>query len=68
MSASPGGPVRRDQTVAEIGARWPRTQDVLRTSGINHCCGAHLTLAEAAAAAGVDLERLLARLEAAVAP
>jgi iron-sulfur cluster repair protein YtfE (RIC family) len=27
--------------------------------GINHCCGAHLTLREAAASAGVALDTLL---------
>ena len=31
----------------------------MRDLGINHCCGAGLTLAEAAAAAGVAVERLL---------
>ena len=30
--------------------------------GINHCCGAQLTLAEAAAAAGVPLQALLEAL------
>jgi iron-sulfur cluster repair protein YtfE (RIC family) len=31
----------------------------MKEMGINHCCGAHLTLREAAAAAGVPLEALL---------
>jgi iron-sulfur cluster repair protein YtfE (RIC family) len=30
--------------------------------GINPCCGAHLTLHEAAAAAGISLDALLAAL------
>lgn len=51
-------------TVAEI-SRDSRALDVLKQAGINHCCGAHLTLAEAAAAAGVPLIPLLARLDAA---
>jgi len=55
---------RATLTVGEIG-RDPRALDVLKQAGINHCCGAHLTLAEAAAAAGVPLPPLLARLEAA---
>jgi uncharacterized protein (DUF2249 family) len=55
---------RATLTVGEIG-RDPRALDVLKQAGINHCCGAHLTLAEAAAAAGVQLPPLLARLEAA---
>jgi uncharacterized protein (DUF2249 family) len=34
----------------------------MRQKGINHCCGAHLTLTEAAAAAGIALEELLSAL------
>jgi iron-sulfur cluster repair protein YtfE (RIC family) len=34
----------------------------MKEMGINHCCGAHLTLREAAATAGVSLEALLAAL------
>jgi iron-sulfur cluster repair protein YtfE (RIC family) len=34
----------------------------MKEMGINHCCGAHLTLQEAAAAAGVPLDALLAAL------
>jgi len=34
----------------------------MKAMGINHCCGAHLTLQEAAAAAGVPLNALLAAL------
>jgi iron-sulfur cluster repair protein YtfE (RIC family) len=34
----------------------------MKEMGINHCCGAHLTLREAAATAGVPLEALLAAL------
>ena len=55
---------RSHMTVGEIG-HDPRALEVLKQAGINHCCGAHLTLAEAAAAAGVPLPPLLARLEAA---
>ena len=35
---------------------------VLERFGLNHCCGAHLSLREGAAAAGVDLDVLLAAL------
>jgi len=35
---------------------------VLERFALNHCCGAHLSLREGAAAAGVDLEVLLAAL------
>ena len=34
----------------------------MKQMGINHCCGAHLTLREAAASAGVPLETLLTAL------
>jgi iron-sulfur cluster repair protein YtfE (RIC family) len=32
--------------------------------GINHCCGTHLTLTEAAAAAGVAVDAVLRALNA----
>jgi hypothetical protein len=35
---------------------------VLERFGLNHCCGAHLSLREGAAAAGVGLPELLAAL------
>jgi iron-sulfur cluster repair protein YtfE (RIC family) len=54
--------VAADQTVGEIAGRSPRALEVLQRFGINHCCGARLTLAEAAASAGVDLRVLLAAL------
>jgi len=47
-------PVRAEQTVAEVAEH--------RAGALNHCCGAHLTLREAAAAAGVPLDALLAAL------
>jgi iron-sulfur cluster repair protein YtfE (RIC family) len=54
--------VRSDTTVATAAHRSAGTLAVLEARGINHCCGAHLTVAEAAAAAGVDLASLLAEL------
>ena len=51
------------RTVADI-SRDPRALEILKEAGINHCCGAHLTLAEGAAAAGVALAPLVARLDA----
>ena len=53
-----------ERTVAEI-ARDPRALEVLKAKGVNHCCGAHLSLREAAAAAGVPLDEILAAIEAA---
>lgn len=58
--------IRADETVGDITHRRPQAMDVLKQRGINHCCGAHLTLREAAAAAGVPVETLLAALNEAV--
>lgn len=52
------------RTVAGVVAERPERLEILKTLGINHCCGAHLTLTEAAASAGVPLDRLLAALAA----
>jgi iron-sulfur cluster repair protein YtfE (RIC family) len=52
-----------ERTVAEL-TRDPRVLEVLKAKGINHCCGAHLSLREAAAAAGVPLDEILAAIEA----
>ncbi len=49
-------------TVGEI-VRRPGGLPVLERLGINHCCGAQLTLAEAAAAAGVPLAEILRALD-----
>jgi iron-sulfur cluster repair protein YtfE (RIC family) len=54
-------PIRAEQTVGEV-VHQPGALDVMQRLGINHCCGAQLTLSEAAAAAGVALETLLAEL------
>lgn len=60
--ATPLSPVRPEQTVADVAGQRPGALDVMKDMGINHCCGAHLTLREAAAAAGVSLDALLAAL------
>ena len=54
-----------ESTMAEI-ARDPRARAVLGQLGIDDCCAAHLTLAQAAAAAGLPPAELLRRLELAV--
>ncbi len=53
--------VNPDVTVDEIKQR-PGALEALQRLGINHCCGGHLTLRAAAAAAGVELPALLAAL------
>lgn len=54
--------VRADQTVGEVARHRAGALEVMKQMGINHCCGAHLTLGEAAAAAGVPIDVLLAAL------
>jgi len=54
--------VRAEHTVGEVVQRDADALEIMKQLGINHCCGAHLTLREAAAAAGVSLEALLAKL------
>jgi len=52
------------EKVGDLVRREPGAREVLQALGINHCCGAHLTLAEAAAAAGVCQGALLDALGA----
>ena len=54
-----GAPITADLTVGDVARRYAGALDILKEMGINHCCGAHLTLREAAASAGVALEPLL---------
>jgi iron-sulfur cluster repair protein YtfE (RIC family) len=63
-SRSSGFAVTAERTVADISHHLPGAAEVLASKGINHCCGAHLTLGEAAASAGVSLESLLDALRA----
>jgi iron-sulfur cluster repair protein YtfE (RIC family) len=51
-----------DERVGDVG-RDATALAVLERFGLNHCCGAHLSLREGAAAAGVELTRLLRALE-----
>jgi iron-sulfur cluster repair protein YtfE (RIC family) len=50
-----------ERTVAEV-SKHPGALEVFERLGVNHCCGAHLSLREAAAAAGVSLDELLRAL------
>ena len=58
-------PITAEQTVAEVSKR-PGAAEVFQRLGVNHCCGAHLSLREAAAAAGVTLDQVLSALGEAV--
>jgi iron-sulfur cluster repair protein YtfE (RIC family) len=55
-------PVRPEETVGEIVQRDPGALEIMKQMGINHCCGAGLTLTEAAASVGAPLASLLAAL------
>ncbi len=54
-------------TVAEIARRWPATGRVLADYKIDLCCGGKHPLAFVAGKHGVDLKKILAELEAAIA-
>lgn len=57
-----GAPVTADLTVGDVAHRYAGALDTMKEMGINHCCGAHLTVREAAASAGVALDALLIAL------
>lgn len=50
-------------TVGDV-ARDAAARAILERFGVNHCCGAHLSLRESAAAAGVPLDDILIALNA----
>ena len=58
--------VSADLTVEDVAHRGASTLAVLKQVGINHCCGAQLTLREAAASAGVPIDTLLKALNEAL--
>jgi len=71
-SGSPASPptklplaITPDQTVGDVARHYPGTLEVMKRMGVNHCCGAQLTLAEAAASVGVSVDNLLATLRGA---
>ena len=45
---TPRTPVRPEQTVADVTGHCARAVGIMKEMGINHCCGAHLTLRELA--------------------
>lgn len=63
MTHSCEGRCGSGRTVGEILREQPAARELLAAMGINHCCGAHLSLREAAAAAGVPVEIVLAALK-----
>ena len=63
-SGSIASPITAERTVEDVSPDVPGALEVLKAKGINHCCGAHLTLREAAASAGTPLEDLIETLRA----
>jgi iron-sulfur cluster repair protein YtfE (RIC family) len=61
-TAGAQAPITADRTVGDVAHHYPGALEAMQAMGINHCCGAALTLEEAAAAAGVPLDALLAAL------
>ncbi|HEY7202706.1 MAG TPA: DUF542 domain-containing protein [Methylomirabilota bacterium] len=55
-------PVDPERTVDDIIRHHEGALELFKRAGINHCCGAHLSLREAAAAAGAPLGALLLAL------
>jgi uncharacterized protein DUF542 len=55
-------PIRPEETVGEVVRRIPGALQIMKEMGINHCCGAGLTLAEAAASVGMPVGTVLAAL------
>jgi TusA-related sulfurtransferase len=51
-----------NDTVGDVVRQLPGAEGTMTAMGIDHCCGASLTLREAAAMAGVPIEALLAAL------
>jgi iron-sulfur cluster repair protein YtfE (RIC family) len=62
VSAGSLAPVRPEETVGEIVQRDPGALEIMKGMGINHCCGAGLTLSEAAASVGMSVGTVLAAL------
>lgn len=57
-----------EDKVATVALRSPDALLVLQRLGIDICCGGHLTLAQAAASAGVPVQTLLRALDAIAPP
>lgn len=64
---APVVPVTAEDRVGTVAQRSVQAREVLDRLGLNHCCGAHLTLAEAAATAGLSAEDVVRALNQALA-
>lgn len=66
IGTPPDRTVSPDETVHAIVARHPETHAVFEGLGVHVCCGGDVPLAAAAERDGVDLDRLLYAVEAAI--
>jgi regulator of cell morphogenesis and NO signaling len=56
------------QTVRDIATENPAAVRVFEKYGIDYCCGGRVPLSEACATKGLDIDNVIASLEAATAP
>lgn len=56
-------PIHLDQTVAELATTRPGASRVFHRHGLDFCCGGHVSLREASAKKGLDVDALIAELE-----
>jgi iron-sulfur cluster repair protein YtfE (RIC family) len=54
--------VTKETTVSEVLRKKPESAHLLMSYGICNCCGGHLTLEESAKSKGIDIIRLLERV------
>jgi iron-sulfur cluster repair protein YtfE (RIC family) len=62
--SSPFVHIIASKTVNEVLSQYPATAPIFQLLGLDTCCGAHLTLGDAALRARTDLGVLLSMLEA----
>jgi regulator of cell morphogenesis and NO signaling len=58
-TGNPPPAIDAGESAGEVARRSPRALAVLADLGLDHCCGGHLSLAEAAAAAGVPVDAVI---------
>lgn len=58
-SITTDGPIKKDDTVNSIIAKYPKTMGIFTTHSIDSCCGGEATLEEAALRDSANLEELL---------
>ncbi len=54
--------ITKEMTVSDVLRVRPQSTHLLMSYGICNCCGGHLTLEESAQTKGIDIEKLLERI------